>query len=110
MKLHHEIKMWGTVGRIWRRICDQFWGSLKKNFSRKDEGLLRTEKGGKEVAQQFGQRGYRDFRQKEQSQTNEMSLVRRRMRARMDERKRREYSDVMKEVIFVDIAAQNAMA
>ena len=45
--------MWGTVGRIWRRTCDQFWGSLKKNFSRRDEGVLRTEKGEKEVAQQF---------------------------------------------------------
>jgi hypothetical protein len=68
--------MWGTVGRIWRRTCDQFWGSLKKTSLRQKRGLLRTEKGENEVAQQL----VNDSRRKKESLTNEKTLVRRRMR------------------------------
>jgi hypothetical protein len=71
--------MWGTVGRIWRTY-DQFWGSLKKTSSRPSlrelRGVVTYGKCKTEVAQQL----VNDSRQKEQSLTNEITLVPRRMR------------------------------
>ena len=43
----------GDCGGIWRKTCDQFWGSLKKTAPPDKRGLLRTKKAGKEVAQQM---------------------------------------------------------
>ena len=67
--------MRGTVGIVWRRTCGQFWGSFKENLSSREEGVLRTEKYEKEVAQQL----VNDSRRKKESLTNEKTLVRRRM-------------------------------
>lgn len=87
-------------------------GIFKGNCSSGLKAAITYERGWKRGCPAIGQRGDQVYRQKEQSLTNEKSLVPGGWEERMglQERKEKKCSGVMKDDPFVDIAAQSAMA
>lgn len=74
--MHHEVKNVGDCGENLEKNMRSVLGIFKETPLREKRGLLRTEKGENEVAQQL----VNDSRRKKESLTNEKTLVRRRMR------------------------------
>jgi hypothetical protein len=110
MKMHLRSRcggLWGNLEKNMRSVL----GIFKENCSSRPEGAITYESGWKRGRPVIGQRGDRVYRQKEQSLTNEKSLVSEGWEEGVQERREKECNGIiMKDDTLVDIAAQSAMA